>query len=131
MADHADTGLLGIYAALGKEQEELALDTLRGVVSDLADHGPTQEELDRVREQAKAGLLMSAESVQSRMSSMGASELLYGRVRTQEEILAAYDAVTREQLRQLAGEIFRWDQASLSAVGRVRPAGEYGRWLGR
>lgn len=131
VADHADTGLLGIYAALGKEQEELALDTLRGVVSDLADHGPTQEELDRVREQAKAGLLMSAESVQSRMSSMGASELLYGRVRTQEEILAAYDAVTREQLRQLAGEIFRWDQASLSAVGRVRPAGEYGRWLGR
>ena len=131
VADHADTGLLGIYAALGKEQEELALDTLRGVVSDLADHGPTQEELDRVREQAKAGLLVSAESVQSRMSSMGASELLYGRVRTQEEILAAYDAVTREQLRQLAGEIFRWDQASLSAVGRVRPAGEYGRWLGR
>ena len=131
VADHADTGLLGIYAALGKEQEELALDTLRGVVSDLADHGPTQEELDRVREQAKAGLLMSAESVQSRMSSMGASELLCGRVRTQEEILAAYDAVTREQLQQLAGEIFRWDQASLSAVGRVRPAGEYGLWLGR
>ena len=53
------------------------------------------------------------------------------RVRTQEEILASYDRVTREQLRQLAGEIFRWDRASLSAVGRVRPAGEYGRWLGR
>ena len=131
VADHADTGLLGIYTALGKEQEELALDTLRGVVSDLRDHGPTQEELDRVREQAKAGLLMGAESVQTRMSSMGASELLYGRVRTQEEILAAYDAVTREQLRQLADEIFQWDRASLSAVGRVRPAAEYGRWLGR
>ena len=74
---------------------------------------------------------MSAESVQSRMSSMGASELLYGQVRSQEEILAAYDAVTREQLRQLAEEIFQWDRASLSAVGRVRPAAEYGRWLGR
>ena len=83
-----------------------------------------------MREQAKAGLLMGAESVQTRMSSMGASELLCGRVRTQAEVLAAYDAVTREQLRELAGTIFRWDQASLSAVGRVRPAGEYGRWLG-
>ena len=131
VADHADTGLLGIYTALGREQEELALDTLRDVVTELADRGPTQEELDRVREQAKAGLLMGAESVQTRMSSMGASELLCGRVRTQAEVLAAYDAVTREQLRQLAGTIFRWDQASLSAVGRVRPAGEYGRWLGR
>ena len=52
-------------------------------------------------------------------------------VRTQEEILAAYDAVTREQLQQLAEEIFQWARASLSAVGRVRPAEEYGRWLGR
>ena len=131
VADHADTGLLGVCAALSREQEELALEALREVVSELAVHGPGQEELDRVREQAKAGLLMSSESVQSRMSAMGASALLCGRVRTQEEILAAYDAVTREQLRQLAGEIFRWEGASLSAVGRVRAAGEYARWLGR
>ena len=131
VADHADAGLLGVYAALGKEQEDRALEALRQVVSELADHGPTQEELDRVREQARAGLIMGGESVQSRMSALGSSALLFGRVRTQEELLAAYDAVTREQLRQLAGEIFRWENAALSAVGRVGTAGDYARWLGR
>ena len=131
VADHADTGLLGVYTALNREQEDNALETLRRVVSELAEHGPSQEELDRVREQAKAGLLMGTESVQTRMSAMGASMLLYGRVRTQEEILQAYDQVTREQLRQLAEEVFQWERASLSAVGRVRPSGDYARWLGR
>ena len=89
------------------------------------------KELDRVREQAKANLLMGAESVQTRMSHLGSSALLCGRVREEEEILALYDAVTREQVRELAGELFQMDQASLSAVGRVGAAQDYARWLGR
>lgn len=128
-ADHADTGLLGIYAALNREQEPLALETIRQVIAGLAEHGPTQEELDRVREQAKANLLMGTESVQSRMSSMGSSALLYGRVRTVEEALEGFDAVTREQLHQLAQEIFQWENASFSAVGRVSGGQSYAAWL--
>ena len=131
VADHADTGLLGIYSAVGKEQEKQALETVRAVISDLAEHGPTEEELDRVREQAKANLLMGSESIQARMSQLGTSTLLYGRVRDVDEILANYDAVTREQLRDLAAELFRMEQASLSAVGRVGSAADYTKWLGR
>ena len=48
VADHADTGLLGIYTATGGEQEAQALETVRNIVSDLAEHGPTQEELEQV-----------------------------------------------------------------------------------
>ena len=130
-SDQADTGFLGVYTAVSREQEGQALTTVREVVSDLADHGPTQEELDRVREQAKANLLMGAESVQTRMSHLGSSALLYGKVRETKEILGLYDAVTREQLRDLAGEIFQMDRASLSAVGRVGSAQSYAQWLGR
>lgn len=131
VSDHEDTGLLGIYVGLNQEQERAALDLARAVVSDLADHGPTQEEVDRVREQAKANLLMGAESVQARMSHLGGSALLYGKIRETEELVELYDAVTRDQLRDLAGELFQMDRASLSAVGRVSPVGDYAAWLGR
>ena len=131
VADHADTGLLGIYAAVSPDQERRALETARQVVLELAEYGPTQEEVDRVREQAKANLLMGNESVQARMGQMGASALLYGRVKETQELLDEYSAVTREQLRDLAGELFRMECASLSAVGRVSPAAEYAAWLGR
>ena len=129
VADHEDTGLIGVYAAVSPDQERQALEAARRVVLELADHGPAREEVDRVRGQAKAGLLMGSESVQARMSHMGSSALLYGRVRETQEILDLYDAVTPEQLRALAGELFQMEQASLSAVGRVSPAAEYSQWL--
>ena len=131
VADHADTGLLGIYAGVSRDQEWAALEGARRVALELADHGPSQEEVDRVREQAKANLLMGSESVQARMSHLGSSALLYGRVRETEELLDLYDAVTREQLRDLAGALFRMEAASLSAVGRVGSSADYAAWLGR
>ena len=131
VADHADTGLLGIYAGVSRDQEWAALEGARRVALELADHGPSQEEVDRVREQAKANLLMGSESVQARMSHLGSSALLYGRVRETEELLELYDAVTREQLRDLAGALFRMEAASLSAVGRVGASADYAAWLGR
>ena len=86
-ADHSDTGLLGIYTALSRETESQALQAVRREVYDLAEHGPTQEELERTREQAKANVLMGLESVQARMSHLGSSAILYGAVREADEIL--------------------------------------------
>ena len=131
VADHADAGLLGIYAAVSRDQEWAALEGARRVALELADHGPSQEEVDRVREQAKANLLMGSESVQARMSHLGSSALLYGRVRETGELLDLYDTVTREQLRDLAEALFRMETASLSAVGRVGSSADYAAWLGR
>ena len=128
-ADHADTGVLGIYTALSREMEGQALRAVRDEVEDLSSGGPSQEELDRVREQAKANVLMGLESVQARMSHLGASVLLYGGVREADEILAEYDKITREQVRALAQEVFQFPQVSLSAVGRVASAEEYAERL--
>ena len=72
---------------------------------------------------------MGSESVQARMSHLGASALLYGRVRETQELLDLYDSVTREQLRDLAAELFQMKNASLSAVGRVGSAQDYADWL--
>lgn len=124
-AGHAETGLFAIYTALGRDTEGQALDTICRVVREFAEHGPRPEELDRAREQSKANVLMGLESTQSRMSHMGRSELLNGQVPDPDGIIAGYDAVTREDVRQLAEEIFDFSQVSLSAVGRVGRPEEY------
>lgn len=124
-AGHADTGLFCVYTALNRETEDKALTTIRQVVDQLRTEGPTDEELSRAREQSKANVMMSLESTQSRMSHAGRSLLFSGEILTPEQILAAYDAVTRADVVALAQDIFRWDQVSLSAVGQVRRAEEY------
>ena len=128
-AGHADTGVFCIYTALNKETEEKALTTIRRVVDQLREEGPTAEELERAREQSKANVVMGMESTQAHMSHAGRSLLFSGEILSPEEIIAAYDAVTHEDVVALAREIFRWDQASLSAVGQVRPAEDYKRLI--
>ncbi len=128
-AGHADTGLFCVYTALGKETEAQALSTILQVVADVAEHGITQEELDRSREQSKANVLMGLESTQSLMSHMGRSLLLTDHITTPDEMLARYDAVTGEQVRDLAQKIFDFEALSLSAVGQVRSAEDYQKLL--
>lgn len=130
-ADHADLGVLGIYAALGRETERQALDTIRAVLYQLAEEGPTEEELSRNREQSKANVLMGLESVQARMSHLGRSELLLDGIQTPDEIIQGYDAVTREGVHSLAQELFRFDRMALSVVGRVSDRDDYQLWLER
>ncbi|MDD7289556.1 MAG: insulinase family protein, partial [Clostridiales bacterium] len=72
-----------------------------------------------------ANVVMGLESTQSRMSHAGRSLLFSGEILSAEEIIAAYNAVTRQDVMALAEEIFRWDQVSLSAVGQVRSVEEY------
>ena len=117
--------LFCIYTALNKETEAKALATIRQVVDQLRREGPTSEELERAREQSKANVVMGLESTQSRMSHAGRSLLFSGEILTPEQIIAAYDSVTHEDVVALAQEIFRWDQVSLSAVGQVRTAEAY------
>ena len=68
---------------------------------------------------------MGLESTQSHMSSLGRGEILQGEVLDEDQIIAAYDAVTREDVRELARELFRFENAALSAVGRVGSQAEY------
>lgn len=117
---HDNTGYFGVYTALGRETEGQALDTILAVIREPTEHGVTQAELDRAREQSKANVLMGLESAQSHMSSLGRGEVL-----DEDAIIAAYDAVTRADVQALAGELFRFENASLSAVGRVGSADAY------
>lgn len=128
-AGHEETGLFGIYTALGRETERQALDAIMTVVRELVQTGVTEDELSRAREQSKASVLMGLESTQSRMSHLGRSTLLTGTVLTPDEIITAYDAVTREEMLTLARAIFVPSQASLSAVGRIENEDYYRSFL--
>ena len=129
-AGYQEIGTFHIYAALGKETEQQALAAIRQAVERFAEEGVSQAELDRVRELAKANVLMGLESTTARMNHMARSALRQEPVRNEEEIIAAYDSVTAEQIRELAQETFQWDQCSFSAVGKVDAEEAYRSVLG-
>ena len=118
-SSHADTGVSGVYVASNPASQEAALDMIRTELRRLMEDGPTEEELVRTRGQIKANILMGLEGTLSRMNHMARSELMLGYVPTQEEIVAAYDAVDLAACRRAAQRLFDPAAASLSIVGTV------------
>ena len=115
----ADIGIFCIATAQSKDTEMQAVAGIKKVIDEFLADGATEEELHRVRELAKANVLMGMESTTAHMNHMARSVLNGEEILTPDEIIAAYDAVTLENLKALAEEMFRWENASLSVVGKV------------
>ena len=122
---YQNTGVLGIYVALGRETQEDALRMIREELELFREEGVTQEELSRTKEQLKTTLLMSLESTNSRMSSMARNEMIFGHAQSPEEAVEKLEQVTVEDVHRLAKELLDFEQMSFSAVGNVSQPEEY------
>jgi predicted Zn-dependent peptidase len=95
---YADTGLFGVYCAAARADAAQALALTRQVLAETA-ATLTQEELDRARAQAKAGLLMGLESVAGRADHLARQIQIHGRIVPPSETVVQLDAVTVDQAR--------------------------------
>lgn len=101
---YSEAGAFGMYAGTSPsklaEVERIMTDQLHLLAAD----GPTEEELVRVRGQLRGGLALGLEDNWSRMSRVGRSEI-QGRYLTVSAALQRLEAVTAEQVRELATEL--------------------------
>ena len=67
--------------------------------------GVTEAELAMAKEQVKSSYIFGLESVNSRMFSIGKSKLLTDRIKSPEEVLKAFDSVTRNDITEAAALI--------------------------
>jgi len=103
-SSYADSGLLGVYAGAGADKGGELLPVICDEIKALGGN-VTGEELARARAQARAGLLMSQESVPSRCEQLGTQMLVYGRPIPLDEITDRIDAVDREAISRVAARL--------------------------
>jgi predicted Zn-dependent peptidase len=116
----SDSGLFGIHAATGAGQVTELFDVMCNEFQRLADQPVQDAELDRAKAQLKSGLLMSLESSSSRAEQIARQTLAFGAPREVDELVAKVDAVDKQAVRTLAGEIILSSRPSISAVGTLR-----------
>jgi predicted Zn-dependent peptidase len=104
-AQHADTGLWGIYVGClpSKADEVLAICTEE--VAKVISSGLTDAELERGKGQVRGSIVLGLEDPSSRMSRIGKSELVYPRLEPVDEILASIEAVTHDDIRDVAAAV--------------------------
>ena len=103
----------------------------RTITHRFCEDGPAKDEISRTREQAKTTLLMGLESTGTRMMTIGRSELMRGEVAKIEDVLAAYDSVTYDDILNLARRVFDPAKASLAVVGNPGTEDEYRELLAK
>jgi predicted Zn-dependent peptidase len=112
---YADTGQIGLYVGTRPDKVGEALDVVADELGALRERGVTAEELDRARENVKARVVLALESTGSRMNRLGASLLFGLPLLETDEVMARFDAVTLDDLRELTDEL--WAPERLSAAG--------------
>jgi predicted Zn-dependent peptidase len=118
-----DTGSLGVYAGTSPENGRRVLDSTLAELHRLREEPVPDDELRHAREHMKGSLLLSLESTTSRMSNLARQWMTFGRFFTLDELARAIDAVTAEQIQQVAQEFFQPGKIGLAALGRVDSLG--------
>jgi predicted Zn-dependent peptidase len=119
-----DTGLFGIYAATGPDEIAELPPVLTGELEAVTGN-LSEEEVARAKAQMKASLMMSLESSTARAEQIARQEILFGRVLPIDELLQRVEAVSVDDLKALAQEMFTGEAVTLSAVGPLRQLASY------
>lgn len=115
-ASLADAGAFGVYVGCNPDKVGATLEVIAGEITGLRTGGIAEDELARAKGQLRGSLVLGLEDTGSRMTRLAKAELLSGELPSQSEVLRRIEAVTADEVNQLAEELFT-HQASLAVVG--------------
>jgi predicted Zn-dependent peptidase len=123
-SQHADTGVWGVYVGCLPAKADEVLAICRDEVAKVIDGGLTDAELDRGKGQLRGSIVLGLEDPSSRMSRLGKSELVYPNLEPVDEVLAAIEAVSHDEIRAVAAEVLARPKA-LAVVGPFDDPGAF------
>ncbi|MDQ4071935.1 MAG: insulinase family protein, partial [Actinomycetota bacterium] len=112
-----DTGEVALYAGTRPDRVAEALEVVATELHRLQAEPVGAEELERARENVKGRTALALESTQARMHRLGTSVLTGVPVLSPDEIMARFDAVTADDMTELARELYAPERLSAAAVG--------------
>jgi predicted Zn-dependent peptidase len=115
---YEDGGQIGVYAATSPEHSPDLLDVTSEVMLSVTEM-VTEAEVARAKAQLKASLVMNLESASSRADQIARQFLAFGMVPSIATLTAKIDAVTSDQVRDLARRLFKAQMPAFSAVGHL------------
>jgi predicted Zn-dependent peptidase len=102
---YGDAGALAVSVGTAPERAKEVLRLVLSELEDLAASGVMKQELELAKGHLRADTILSLEDSGARMSRIGASLLLHGEVLSVEEVTAKIEAVTLEDVAEVAERI--------------------------
>jgi predicted Zn-dependent peptidase len=112
---YQDTGQVGLYLGTRTDNLAEAMSIVGTELRHLAQEPATPEELERAKENLKGRVVLALESTGARMTRLGSEVLAGAPLLSLDEAVERIEAVTLDDLRELADEL--WGPSKLSAAG--------------
>jgi predicted Zn-dependent peptidase len=114
---YQDCGLFSVFVGTSPDQVQEVVDITIAELKEVVRNGVTQDELELVKQQTRASILLGLEDSAGRAATLAQSEMLHGRQIPVEETLANVDAVSIEEIQALAVEYFKTENVAFAALG--------------
>ena len=119
LAMYHDTGCMAIYAGTAVETAGKVIESIVKELREIKENLVPAEELRRAKDNLKGSFMLGLESTSSRMSNLARQELHFERFFTLDEMLEKIEAVTAEQIRDIAREFFNPKNITLAVLGNL------------
>ena len=116
---YRDTGCLSVYAGTSRESADKVVQSVVSEFRKLKSEMVPLEELRRAKDQLKGSLMLSLESSTARMSNLARQAMYFDKFYGMDELIEKIEAVTSEDLKQLAEEFFRTDSIAVTVLGNL------------
>jgi len=116
---YRDTGCLAVYAGTSLASASKVVQSVVSEFRRLKTEAVPEEELSRAKAQLKGSLMLSLESSTSRMSNLARQEMYFDRFYSLDELIQRIEAVTTEDLTNLANEFFKTESVAVTALGNL------------
>lgn len=117
LSAYRDAGILSVYAGTAPANARKVVNLITREFCNLKQNSVPVEELQRAKDYLKGNLLLGLESSTSRMANIARQELYYGRCITLDDVAAQIDAVTNEDIVEVARELFQSDRIAVTVLG--------------
>jgi predicted Zn-dependent peptidase len=116
-SQYVDSGHVGVYVGTRPDNVTKAMDVIGSELRRIVEEPVGTDELERAKENVKGRTALSLESTLTRMNRLGGSILTGVPLLSLDEIVAAIDAVSADDVQALAGELFAPARLSAAGVG--------------
>jgi predicted Zn-dependent peptidase len=119
ISSHVDTGMFGFYVGVAPNR---AQETTRLVLNELdriKNESVQSSELADAMEFTKGSLLLASESADNQMVRSAQNEIHFGKDILLQAIIEKIEAVTADEIQDLANELFNRNQMTLTLLGPV------------
>ncbi len=126
-----DSGLFAVYAGTSPGNSEAVIECILAELAKLKQEGISPNELERTKAQIKGSLYLSLESVSSRMSRLGKTELSFDRIVPLEEVVQKIGRVEINDVKRLAESLLNSSVLSLTTIGPGELGFDFKQMVGR